>query len=132
MLKFIRNTLFTTGLSLSLLACFAAFSGGSCIFVNTIFQCLAANACLHIGLMVTTHFTSRFMFVETLVDVLVCTIIILLFGLGFGWFSSTPPVVLVLMVIAVYVISSFVRMHYIREEAKDINERLKKRRERQS
>lgn len=126
-IKFIKNTFFTTGITFTLLAFVALLFGGSCIFVKTIFQGLIANACIHLALCITHKFESEFFLLEAILDVTAIITVILLFALLFDWFSSTPAWVIILMVIITYIIGSALRMFRITDDIHSINETLKER-----
>lgn len=126
-MNFIKNTLLTTGLTIALLACVALLSGGTCIFVKTIFQVLLANACFHLALRVAGKFESKYFLLEALLDITVIAVVTFLFALLFGWFSSTPAWVLILMVIIIYIIGSAFQTIRVTEDIHSINEILEKR-----
>jgi len=126
-LKFIRNTFLTTGITLIVLAIVAVLYGGTCIFVRTIFENLGANTCLHLAFMVTRRFESKYFLVDAAVDIAVIAGICLLFGVFFGWFSSTQVGVVVLMVVITYAISSAFQVFRVREDTRYINDKLKQR-----
>jgi len=126
-LIFIRNTFLTTGITLVVLGVVAALYGGSSIFVRTIFENLGANICLHLAFMVTRRFESKYFLIEAAADIAVIAGICLLFGAYFGWFSSTPAGVVVLMVVITYAISSAFQVFRVREDTRYINAKLKQR-----
>lgn len=127
LIKFIRNTFLTTGISMFLLACFATVSGGSCIFIATVFQNLMANACIHLGFLFTKQFESSYFLLNASIDVAVTAAIILVFGYFFKWFTSTPPVILLIMVVLVYLFSCAFQIVRVQADIHYINEQLKKR-----
>ena len=126
-LIWMQHTFLTSGVSIFLLAGFAYFAGGSCIFVHTVFENILANACIHIGLFLTGKFESRYFLVNAAIDVAVVSAIIFSFGLWFEWFSSVPPVILLLMVFLTYIACSIFRICRTQADIKFINERLQNR-----
>lgn len=126
-IKLTKNIFLTTGLTITLLACVAILFGGSCIFVKTIFEVLVANICFHIALLFTCKFESKYYIFDNIIDITTIIIITLLFGLRFDWFSSTPPWILVPMVIIIYTIGSILQVIRIKDDIHFINEKLKQR-----
>lgn len=124
-IKLLKNTFFTTGVTILLLAFVALLFGGSCIFVKTIFQALFANICIHIALWTTGRFECEFFLLEAVLDITAIIVVILVFAFLFDWFSSTPAWVLIIMVIITYIIGSALRMFRISDDIHSINEMLK-------
>lgn len=127
-IRFSQNVLLTTGLTILLLACVAFFFGGTCIFVKTVFQGLAANVCFHLAFFFTSKVESKYFLLNSILDLSAIMGIAFVFGRVFDWFSSTPPKVLAFMVIATYVISSLFKVFRVNDDIRLINEKLEERR----
>lgn len=128
MKRIIRNWLATTGLSLLLLAVVAAVYGGHAIFIVTVFQTGLANLFIHLGLEVFQGFESRYCLVEIGVEIGYVLAVLIIFGLIFDWYESTPLWILVLMGIVVYFVGCLVDVFRIRNDVDTINRQLQLRR----
>lgn len=129
--KLLRNTFLTTGLTLSVLACVALLAGGSSIFVITVFQHLLANLCVHLGLLCTGFVESRYLLLDSSLDIAVSCVVIVGFGYLFGWFTSTPIWVLIIMVVVVYGAILVLRIVRTRDDLRFINKTLQERTEKE-
>lgn len=123
----VKNTFLTTGLSLSLLATIAFFMGGSCIYLQTVWQHLLANACVHITLGLLRHWESSYLLLDAAVDIIAGTLLVLGIAWIFDWFSSTPFYIIIPMVITIYSIGSAFQLFRVRQEINIINQKLEKR-----
>lgn len=128
---FVKNTLITTGITLCLLALVAFIAGGSAIYVETVFQNLLVNACAHLGFLLTKRFESSYLLLDMAVDVLMVCAVIIAAGAVFGWFSSTPVWLLVIMVLVVYAASTLLSLFRVRSDIRFINEKLKQLRQKE-
>lgn len=127
MRKLISNILATTGLSLVILAVIAVGCGGRYIFIRSVFEGLGANLVIHLGLMALSRIECRNIYLETILDISYTAAVLLLFGKLFGWYSSTPIWILVLMAAVIYLISVYIRIFRVREDLQIINDLLRQR-----
>ena len=128
-IRLIKNTFLTTGLTLFLLAIFAFLSGGSAVFIRTIFQDFAANICIHLILLLSSKFESKYFMLDMAIDISAACFVILVFGAIFDWFSSTPPWILISMVLIIYVLGLGFQIFRVHDDIRFINEKLKKHRD---
>lgn len=68
--------------------------------------------------------------VEIAVEIAYVLVVLILSGYFFGWYSSTPLWVLILLGIAVYMIGCFIGMFRMRTDVEYINHQLDLRKER--
>jgi hypothetical protein len=127
MRKTISNIMSTTGITLIMLAIIGTFYGAKFIFINSVFQSLAANIVIHLGYFLTRKFESEYVILEAALDIGYTIIILIAFGFIFHWFTSTPIWMLVIMSIVIYTVGLFLSMFRIREEIDRINRLLKRR-----
>lgn len=99
---FVKKVLLTTGITLTLLACFAQLAGGTAIYVQTVFQGLLANTFVHLAFLLTTNFESKYFLLDAALDITASAVVILAAGAVFGWFLSTPIWVLLIMTVITY------------------------------
>jgi len=130
MKKIIVNTIFTTGASLVILAAFLIFFNVETILVSTVFQILGANIVINCGLfLLFIKIECRYVIVEYILNISYIITVLVIFGLIFDWYSAVPVWVLVIMAIVIYLIAMITSISIIKKDAKDINELLKKRKE---
>lgn len=125
----VRNCLATTALSLLLLTIVASFYQADFLCIETVYQSFGANVLIHLGLTLLQKFESNYCIVEILVEIAYTLTILIVFGFLFGWYSSTPLWVLILIGIAVYLIGSLIDVFRIQNEVALINRQLKQRNE---
>lgn len=125
----IRNCLATTGLSLILLALVATLNHARFLFVASVYQTLLANILIHLGLSQLKRFESKYYLVEILVEIGYVLAVLIIAGALFGWYSSTPIWMLVIMGILVYFIGGMIQVFYMKSDIELINGQLIKRRE---
>lgn len=121
MKKIAANILATTGLSLLLLAAVALCFRAEFLCVGTVFEVFAANVAVHTALQVIRRIEMESAALETVTELVLTVVLMLASAELFHWFSSTPPAVLVLVGMAVYGISFFLDLLYLRREADEIN-----------
>lgn len=121
----VRNCLATTALSLLLLTIVASFYQADFLCIETVYQSFGANVLIHLGLTLLQKFESNYCIVEILVEIAYTLTILIVFG----WYSSTPLWVLILIGIAVYLIGSLIDVFRIQNEVALINRQLKLRNE---
>jgi len=131
MKKTIISFLATTGLSLVLLAAFIRTQTFDLFFSLAVLQTAGANVVIHLGLLLTRKFESKYLALEMLLDVACTTLVLTAFAFGFGWFTVTPIWVLATMAVLMHVIVFLLSMRRTRNEASAINKLLKNRDEKQ-
>jgi len=126
------NVFTTTGFALVILAAIDMNVHFFIPYNETIFQILGANIVIHLGLLLTRKFESQYLFLESLLDVVFITTVLVILGWIFNWFyywfsPLTEIGILASMAVVIYVVSTFLKMGRIREEVNEINMLLKKR-----
>ena len=127
------DSLMCTGAALVLLAVFIgiAIPGGT-LLLNTVFEILMANIVINLGLVLTRRFESSYAALEFLLDVSYIIAVLVVSGLIFGWYSTVPVWYLVVMAVAIYAFAVLTSLVRTRKNIKEINELLRKRKEKQS
>ncbi len=125
----IKNCLATTGMSLILLSIIGTLYNARFLYIYSVYQGFAANIIIHLGLTVLKRFESKYFIIEILLEIGYVLIVLIIAGFLFGWYSSTPIWILVLMGITVYFIGSLIDIFRIRNDVKFINQQLKLRKE---
>lgn len=129
MKRILINIMSTTGITLVVLAAVALLYGGECLFVTTVFEVLIANAAVHFGFVFTNKYENKYPILEALLNITYATAVIVVFGLVFDWYSSTPIGVLIIMVLLIYVIGYFISALGAKEDMEEINRLLRERRD---
>lgn len=127
MKKFVINVLATTGLSLILLSVIALFYQAEYLCLQTVFQVFGANAVLHFGFLLLRKLEMKQLLVETFSGIAMIIILLILCGLLFDWFSSTPAWLLIPMGFVIYIVSAVLDLISMRQDAREINMLIKKR-----
>lgn len=127
MKKFIVNIFATTGISILLLSMIALFFHAKYICLQTTFQVLGINIIVHFGLNFLSKLEVKHTIIEIALDIALITIMLLLFGSIFHWFTSTPIWILVIMGFIIYLVSILLNLLCMKQEAKEINALIKKR-----
>ena len=127
MKRIVVNILTTTGLSLVILALIGAFSGAKFLCIDSVFQTFGANVVIHLGLILTNKFESKYLVLESFVDISYTIGILLAFGFAFDWFPYTPVWVLAIMAVVVYLIGYTINILRVREDVKIVNVLLQNR-----
>ena len=127
MKKIISNILATTGIVLLVLSIVALCYGGTVIFINTIFQILAVNTVVYLGLYLIDFLELRYPILETGVKLLYILGIVLLTGGLLGWYEFVSIAVLGVMTVIVMIVCVCLDMLSLRTEVKEINELLEER-----
>lgn len=117
----------TTGMTLVTLALIGSLSGAAWISIGSVYQCLGANLMVHLGLSLMRHIECKHILSEALLDIGYVSAVLIVFGAVFGWYSSTPIWVLILMAVLIYLAAVSVRAIKVGQEIRDINEMLKAR-----
>ena len=127
------DSLMCTGAALVLLAVFIgiAIPGGT-LLLNTVFEILMANIVINLGLVLTRRFESSYAALEFLLDVSYIIAVLVVSGVIFGWYSTVPVWYLAVMAVAIYAFAVLTSLVRTRKNIKEINELLRKRKEKQS
>lgn len=123
----IVNIFATTGISILLLSIVALFYKAEYLYLKTVFQVLGVNIIVHLGLVLIQKLPIKYALLKTVLDVILITGTLLVFGVLFDWFTSTPVWVLVIMGIVMYMLSLFLDLLQMKKEAQEINELIRKR-----
>lgn len=124
MKNIVKNCLATTGLSLVLLAIVATLYHARFLFIMSVYQTLLANIIIHLGLILLQRFESKYFMVEIAVEIGYVLVVLILSGHFFGWYSSTPLWVLIVLGIAVYFIGCFIGIFRMHTDVEHINLQL--------
>ena len=127
MKKNIVNILATTGISLLLLSVVALSFHASCIYLETVFQVFGINTITHLGILCIKKIELRNIFIEMVLEITFIVCELLVFGRLFHWFTSLSFLLLVCMGVVIYVISLFLNLLQMKQEAKEINLLIKNR-----
>ena len=125
MKKSILSIMATTGVTLVILSTIAILYGGRFLFIKTIFEILLANIIIHYGLKLTGKFESKYVILESIVNISFILIVLISFGYIFDWYISTPLEILVIMAVVVYIIGCIIGSIYVKEDIKTINALIK-------
>lgn len=127
MKKFVINVLATTGLSLVLLSVIALFYQAEYLCLQTVFQVFGANAVLHFGFLLLRKLEMKRLLIEIFSGIVMIIILLIVCGLLFDWFSSTPAWVLIPMGFVIYIVSAGLDLISMRQDAREINMLIRKR-----
>lgn len=127
MKKNIVNILATTGISLLLLSVAALLFHASCIYLETVFQAFGVNIITHLGIMCIKKIEIRNIFIEMVLEITFIVCELLVFGRLFHWFTSLSFLLLICMGVAIYIISLFLNLLQMKQEAKEVNLLIKNR-----
>jgi hypothetical protein len=123
------NIIFCTGAALVILAVFFVIFDTDQILVSTVFQIFGANILINIGVFLLHKIEFRYVILEYLLDTGYITLVLVIFGFIFDWYSVTPVWVLVVMAIVIYLFVIIASIVNVRKKTKEINELLQKRKE---
>lgn len=115
------NIFSTTGLSLIILSIIAICYSAEFIFVKTVFQVFLLNIVIHLILLLMNKIEIKNLVVEISLQIVSITVLSLLFGIIFNWYTSTPFLLIILMSITIYVISIILNILHMKQEADEIN-----------
>ena len=127
MKKNMVNILATTGISLLLLSVVALFFHARCIYLETVFQTFGVNAVAHIGIIWMKKTECKNLLIETISEIIWIVCILLTAGYLFQWFASLSLILLTCIGVATYILSLFLNLLQMKQEAKEINLLIKKR-----
>ena len=116
----------STGAVLFFLSAFIMYKNDKSINVNTIMEIIGANIVITIGLFLTHKIELRFVIFEYLLDIIFMTVVIVVTGILFKWYSLisvwVPPVI----VVVTYIIFNLLDIVRVNKDIEDINKLLKK------
>jgi hypothetical protein len=127
MKKMIINVMATTGITLIVLALIGTLYGAKFLFISGVFQSLGANIVMHLGLIITGKFESKYPILEAILDISYTIVVLIIFGAVFNWYRSTPIWILIIMAVIIYSFGCLMSIFRMREDVKAINELLQKR-----
>lgn len=102
MKKMVLNIMATTGITLVVLAVVALCHSATVIFISAVFQALMLNIFIYLGIEVLNRFEYRYSMVETGLKLIYVSVLVLLFGKIFSWYSNLSVGALLLMTIVVF------------------------------
>ncbi|MDR0301489.1 MAG: hypothetical protein LBI04_04150 [Treponema sp.] len=132
MRKTVVNIMFTTGATLVILAAFFVIFDIDKITVPTVFQIFGANIVINLGLLLTRKFECRYVIVEYLLDISYIIAVLVISGAVFDWYGAIKVWVLAVMAVVIYIFTIIISMNKLRKDTYEINELLKKRKEKNS
>jgi len=128
MKNLIVNTLFTTGAALVILAGFFIIFDADVNFAFAVFEIFGANIVINCGIfLMIKKIEIRNLFLEYLLHISFIIVVLVIFGIIFDWYASTPVWVLVIMAIVIYLFAVITSIAIIKKDTKEINELLEKR-----
>jgi len=125
----INYVMFVTGSALVILALFSLLFNVEIPFVPAIFQILAANIVIILGLFLRWKFEIRIIILEYLVDISYIIAVLAVFGLIFDWYSAIPIWLLVLMAVVIYIFAMIITVTKLKKDVEELNALLKKSRQ---
>jgi len=125
----INFIMFVTGAAVVILALFSLLFKVEIYFVPTVFQILAANIVIILGLFIRMKFEIRNLILEYLIDISYIIAVLIVFGLIFNWYFSMPIWFLVVMAVVIYTFATIITVTMIRNDAKELNKLLQARTE---
>jgi len=128
----INFIMFVTGAAVVILALFSLLFKIEINFVPTVFQILAANIVIILGLFIRMKFEIRIIILEYLIDISYIIAVLIVFGLIFNWYFSIPIWFLVVMAVVIYIFATIITVTMIRNDAKELNKLLQKHQEKQT
>jgi len=128
----ITHIMFVTGAALVILTVFSLLFNVEITFVPVVFEILAANTIIILGLFLRWKFEIRSIILEYLVDISYTIVVLVVFGLIFDWYSAIPVWLLVAMAIAIYIFAMIISVTKIKKDAEELNKLLQKRQKEQA
>jgi hypothetical protein len=125
MKNIIRNCLATTGLTLVILAAIASIYQAKFLCINTVYQAFIVNIIIQVGLVLLQKLENKYFIFEIFLEIGYVLVVLAISGFLFGWYSSIPLWVLILMGITIYAISCVINIMRINEDLEFINNHLK-------
>lgn len=121
------NVFATTGLSLIVISTVALMYKAEFLCISTVFEILGANVFIHLGLFMANKIEYKYWLAELITGNFIVISALVIFGFFLNWFSYVPVWVLIIMGIVVYFLSLSLNLFCMRQDAKEINELLRKR-----
>ena len=125
--KLFLNILVTNSLALLLLSVWASVNGAKAIPIETIFEIFGANILIHLGLILTHKFESKYAILEYLLDISYVIIVLVSFSFIFYWHRTMQLWALIIMAIVIYIFDILVYIFRLKNDEKKLNELLQKR-----
>ena len=121
----------STGLVFLLYSVYGLLIGGTSIDSHTILEIIGANTVITIGLTLFENIKIRYAILEFLIDISFMVIVILTFGLLFNWYYYIPIWIPIIIVFVIYIVFYLLGVIRIRKDIGEINELLKKSKEKE-
>jgi len=128
MRKIIINILYVTGALLVIFAVYLAIIGKKTIPVNNIFEILGASILINVGITLRYRIEIRNIILEHIVNLSYIIVVLLAFRAFFNWYNL-PIWFFILLAFIIYILSIVLLFLHVFKNKKEINEMLKKRRE---
>lgn len=120
----LKNILATTSLTLLVLGVIATAYGGKYILISSVFESLLVNVLIHSGLLLVSKLESKYYFVEILYEVVYVLFVLVPSGYLFGWYSTTPLWIVMLMGVIIYVCGCFIQIFRVTSDVTAINRQI--------
>jgi hypothetical protein len=130
--KIISLVMFVTGSALLILAVFAAIFNLNIPFVPVVFEIFAGNIVIILGLYFRWKIELPHIILEYLIDIIYISIVLILCGYIFDWFSDTPVWMLVAMAAAIYFLAMLIVGIQFKKDTDEMNELLQKRKDQEN
>lgn len=127
MKKLLSNTLSLTGLILVTQALVHMLMRHNWMYLPTALQVFLASAVIQVGLHLLDGLELRYPALNTLVNIGFILAVVLLFGLLFDWYSSTPAWLLVLSGVGLYAVGCLIDIMRLGRDIDYINRELARR-----
>jgi len=124
--RIINYIMFVTGSALVILALFSLLFNVEVYFVPTVFEILAANIVIVLGLFLRWKFEIRNLILEYLIDISYIIAVLIVFGLIFDWYSAIPVWLLVVMAVVIYIFAMIITVTKLKKDAEELNKLLEK------
>jgi hypothetical protein len=118
--------MFTIGFSIFGLTLYFVLIREEAILVKTLLQLVGANVLIHLSLYLRDKFEIRNPIIESIVDNSIIIVILIAFGLIFGWFVKVPLWLLIVSGIGFYIITSIITVSETKKNTEEVNEILNK------
>ena len=127
MKRFVVNIMATTGITLIILALIGALYGARFLCIDSVFQSFGANIVVYLGLILTHRFESKYVILESLLDISYIIVVLFIFGFIFNWYANIPGWLLALMAVVIYLSGCSASIYRMRDDIKITNELLQNR-----
>lgn len=127
MKKIIVNILCSTGITLIVLAIIGTMFRVKFLFINSVFQSFIVNIIIHSGLLFTHKFESNYAVLEYTLDIGYTIAVVLVSGVVFNWYNSTPIWILIVMSVIIYLTGILLSAIQMQQDIEEINKLLIKR-----